>query len=67
MTDSSKPEGISPGMLTFFNGLDPDQREALTEALRDPNTYIAEDFEDLLAVLQHLKAQKANENDPVDA
>ena len=35
MTDDTKPEGVSPGMLEFFNGLTPEQREGLTEALRD--------------------------------
>ena len=32
MTDDTKPEGVSPGMLEFFNGLTPEQREGLTLA-----------------------------------
>ena len=59
MIDDSTPEGISPGMQAFFNTLSPEQREGLTEALRDPMTFIAEDFDDVLAILRHLKAQKA--------
>ena len=64
MTDDTKPEGVSPGMLEFFNGLTPEQREGLTEALRDPLTFIAEDFDDVLAILKHLKTEKANEKLP---
>ena len=57
MTDDTKPEGVSPGMLEFFNGLTPEQREGLTEALRDPLTFIAEDFDDVLAILKRLALQ----------
>lgn len=63
MIDDKNPEGVSPGMLEFFNGLSPEQREGLTEALRDPLTFIAEDFDDVLAILKHLKTEKANENE----
>ena len=62
MNDETSPEGLSQGMMDFFNGLTPEQREGLTEALRDPLTFIAEDFEDVLAILRHLKAQRANDN-----
>ena len=62
MIDDNAPEGISPGMLEFFNTLTPERREGLTEALRDPLTFIAEDFDDVLAILKHLKAEKAKQD-----
>ena len=34
--------------------LGPEERDELLEMLRDPKTFIAEDLDDLLAVLKHL-------------
>ena len=52
-------DGVSTGMMRFLDGLSPTEREELTEALRDPSTYFAEDLDDLLAVLKHIEAEKA--------
>ena len=37
------------------------ERDELLEMLRDPKTFIAEDLDDLLAVLKHLDQMRANE------
>jgi hypothetical protein len=47
-------EKVSKGLMRFFDGLGPEEREELLEMLRDPKTFIAEDLDDLLAVLKHL-------------
>ena len=38
----------------------PRQRRELTAALREPNTFLAEDMTDVLAILQTLKKQPDN-------
>lgn len=45
----------STGFLDFMNSLKPEDREELAEALREPNTYLAEDMTDVLAILQTLQ------------
>lgn len=54
---SSNPESdhVAGDMLEFFQALGPEERETLTEALRDPHTYIASSMDDVLAILQSLK------------
>ncbi len=47
--------------MRFFDGLGPEERDELLEMLRDPKTFIAEDLDDLLAVLKHLDQMRANE------
>jgi len=42
---------VSEGLMRFFDGLDREERDDLLEMLRDPKTFIAEDLDDLLAVL----------------
>lgn len=41
--------------VTFMDSLQPKEREELTEALREPNTFLAESMEDVLAILQTLQ------------
>ena len=45
----------SMGFVNFMNSLKPEDREDLAEALREPNTYLAEDMTDVLAILQTLQ------------
>ena len=58
MADGARRDQVSDKMLRFLNSLDPKDRAELTEALRDPKTFIAEDLEDLLAVLKHIEAER---------
>jgi hypothetical protein len=54
-------EKVSQGLMRFFDGLGPEERDELLELLRDPKTFIAEDLDDLLAVLKHLEQMRTNE------
>ena len=55
MESDQQGEKVSKGLMRFFDGLGPEEREELLEMLRDPKTFIAEDLDDLLAVLKHLE------------
>ena len=55
MESDQQDEKVSKGLMRFFDGLGPEEREELLEMLRDPKTFIAEDVDDLLAVLKHLE------------
>jgi len=54
-------EKVSKGLMRFFDGLGPEERDELLEMLRDPKTFIAEDLDDLLAVLKHLEQERTLE------
>jgi hypothetical protein len=54
-------EKVSKGLMRFFDGLGPEERDELLEMLRDPKTFIAEDLDDLLAVLKHLEQVRTHE------
>ncbi|MEX2455478.1 MAG: hypothetical protein WD470_12285 [Rhodospirillaceae bacterium] len=45
----------STGFMTFMNSLGPRERAELVAALREPNTFLAEDMDDVLAILQTLQ------------
>lgn len=47
-------DGVSPELARFFDKLSPEEREELAGALRDSDTYIAEDFTDVIAILHQL-------------
>jgi hypothetical protein len=47
-------DGVSDKMLQFLNKLSPEDRAELIDLLYDPNFFIAEDFEDVLAVLRQI-------------
>jgi len=47
-------EGVSVGLSNFFARLSPEERESLTELLRQPSTYLAEDMGDVIAILRGL-------------
>ena len=56
MEDSMQlTDRASTGFIDFMNALGPDERKELAEALREPNTFLAEDMNDVLAILQALK------------
>lgn len=48
-------EGVSAGLADFFARLSPEERENLTELLRQPRTYLAEDMGDVIAILRGLE------------
>jgi len=47
-------EGVSTGLANFLARLSPKERENLTELLRQPSTYLAEDMRDVIAILRGL-------------
>ncbi len=55
MENDQRGEKVSAGLMRFFDGLGQEERDELLEMLRDPKTFIAEDLDDLLAVLKHLE------------
>ncbi len=61
MASDQSGEKVSAGLMRFFDGLGQEEREDLLEMLRDPKTFIAEDLDDLLAVLKHLDQIRAVE------
>ncbi len=61
MESDQRGDKVSAGLMRFFDGLGQEEREDLLEMLRDPKTFIAEDLDDLLAVLKHLDQIRAVE------
>ena len=55
MESDQRGDKVSVGLMRFFDGLGQEERDDLLEMLRDPKTFIAEDLDDLLAVLRHLE------------
>jgi hypothetical protein len=51
----NRTDRTSTGFAEFMNTLGPDERRELTAALREPNTFLAEDMDDVLAILQTLQ------------
>ena len=58
MDTDQRRDGVSEGLMRFFEGLNEEERDELIEILRDPKTFIAEDLGDLLAVLKHLEQER---------
>jgi hypothetical protein len=52
---TQQTDRASTGFIDFMNALGPDERRELTAALREPNTFLAEDMTDVLAILQTLQ------------
>lgn len=55
MSNNHESDHVAGDMLDFFQALGPEDRETLTQALRDPHTYIASSMDDVIAILQSLK------------
>ncbi len=47
-------DGVSPEFSQFFDKLTSEQRDGLAAVLRDPRTYLAEDLDDVIAILRQL-------------
>lgn len=54
-TPNQQTERASSGFLEFMNALGPEEQKELAAALREPNTFLAEDMDDVLAILQTLQ------------
>jgi hypothetical protein len=52
---TQQTDRASTGFIDFMNALGPDEGRELTAALREPNTFLAEDMTDVLAILQTVK------------
>lgn len=48
-------EGVSPGLSRFLAGLSDQERNELAAVLREPQTYLAENIEDFVAILTSLE------------
>ena len=48
-------DGMSQAMADFINRLSPEEKEGLLDVLRDSRTYLAEDMEDVIAILKDMK------------
>lgn len=46
---------LSPGLTRFISTLSEEDKDNLLHVLRDPRTFLAEDIDDVLAILQQLK------------
>jgi hypothetical protein len=60
MKTQDRRDEVATESLEFFNGLSMKERSELTDALRDPRTFFAQNFEDLLAVLKHIESERAD-------
>ena len=54
-TSNQRTERVSTGFLEFMSSLSPAEQKELAAALREPNTFLAEDMDDVLAILQTLQ------------
>ena len=51
----AQSDKMSQAMVDFINRLSPEEREGLLDVLRDSRTYLAEDMQDVIAILNELK------------
>lgn len=51
----ARADGISPDMARFLANLTTEERETLLGVLRDPQTYLAEDMTDVIAILKAIQ------------
>lgn len=49
-----RADGVSTDLAQLLQRLGPEERSELAALLRQPNTFIAEDMDDLLAILRDL-------------
>jgi len=48
-------DGMSQAMVDFINRLSPEDKEGLLDVLRDSRTYLAEDLDDVIAILKDIE------------
>lgn len=54
MAEVSGSDGVSRGLSDFFDALSAEDRASLVGILRDTNTFLAEDMNDVMAILNEL-------------
>ncbi len=54
--DRLAQDRVSPGLARFIDRLSQEDKESLVGILREPQTFIAEDMMDVLAILRQLKS-----------
>jgi hypothetical protein len=54
MAGNSGSDEVSLGLADFFDALSAEDRASLVGILRDTNTYLAEDMNDVMAILDEL-------------
>jgi hypothetical protein len=54
MAGNSGSDEVSLGLADFFDALSAEDRASLVSILRDTNTYLAEDMNDVMAILDEL-------------
>lgn len=57
MPEDNGGDRVSQNMMEYLSGLSLHEREELTAMLRHPKTFLAEDVDDLMAILHSLKNQ----------
>ncbi len=55
MDKNLQEDRASTGFVEFMNSLPEQERQDLAAALREPNTFLAEDMDDVIAILQTLQ------------
>ncbi len=55
LTAASSSDRVSRGMADFLDALSADDRASLVAILRDTNTFLAEDIDDVIAILNELE------------
>ena len=53
-TALASQDGVCTELARFLDGLTPEEREGLSVVLQDPRTFLAEDMNDVLAILRQL-------------
>jgi hypothetical protein len=48
-------DGMSQTLVDFINRLSPEEKEGLLDVLKDSRTYLAEDMDDVIAILKEMK------------
>ena len=51
----ARADGVSTDMARFLDALSPEEREGLLQVLKDSRTYLAEDMNDVIAILQDIE------------
>ena len=54
MAEVSSSDGVSRGLSDFFDALSAEDRASLVGILRDTNTFLAEDMNDVMAILNEI-------------
>ena len=52
----TEQNGVSKEFARFLNNLSSEDKEGLFDVLKDPSTFLAEDMNDVLAILAQLKS-----------